>query len=197
MGIVRDWTTHCVALSNMRTTYNEQLERWARNNTGNKKGSIKITRRKIDILTTSRCRSFGRQGGKSGPRYKTRSQTQGAKDLSLIWDEEFGQIWDSLWIYEGGSKSWIDEQSHCFQAKCQAILFKIFEIVLSASFSRSGQSLHGSNLKQFLTKTHHFRCSIIYSNGGREVSECEQKVVWPDVLDKAERQISRRENFGK
>ena len=91
MGIVRDWTTHCVALSNMGTTYNEQLERWARNNTGNKKGSIKITRRKIDILTTSRCRSFGRQGGKSGPRYKTRSQTQGAKDLSLIWDEEFGQ----------------------------------------------------------------------------------------------------------
>ena len=91
MGIVRDWTTHCVALSNMRTTYNEQLERWARNNTGNKKGSIKITRRKIDILTTSRCRSFGRQGGKSGPRYKTRSQTQGAKDLSLIWDEDFGQ----------------------------------------------------------------------------------------------------------
>ena len=91
MGIVRDWTTHCVALLNMGTTYNEQLERWARNNTGNKKGSIKITRRKIDILTTSRCRSFGRQGGKSGPRYKSRSQTQGAKDLSLIWDEDFGQ----------------------------------------------------------------------------------------------------------
>ena len=27
------------------------------------------------------------------------------------------------------------------------MLFKIFEIVLSTSFSRSGQSLHGSNLK--------------------------------------------------
>ena len=101
MGIVRDWTTHCFALSNMGTTYNEQLQSGARNNTGNKKGSIKITRRKIDILTTSRCRSFGRQGGKSGPRYKTRSQTQGAKDLSLIWDGDFGQnmrhlVWEFM-----------------------------------------------------------------------------------------------------
>ena len=112
MGIVRDWpqTLPCASKPSTNVlppTVKWGLKRQQHNTGGLVVGSIKITRHKIDILTTSWSRSFGRLSQKLGPSIKPaakRGEPRFATDMGRrlgkmnFFATDLGQKIDAIWV---------------------------------------------------------------------------------------------------